>query len=163
MTTRERNLLILLVVAVACAALVVGLGSYLDGITRLDAEYVSLQKRALRVRQAALEARPAAAVGPLKERFFVPGTLTDPLVLASRVQAALKSSGLQVLQSRVVESTASSQWIEFHAEGEITAWFRFLRALRQQDARTLFRSMSLLRKQTGGYAITFEVGHAVLP
>jgi len=153
-------------IVLASAALLLGLSMYFDGISRLDAEFVSLQKRALRVTQLSTpiqEGGSPSSVSDLKGRFFAPGTLPDSLALASRVQASLKTSGLSLLESRVIESSATAQWVQYRAEGDIESWFRFLQALRRQDPQTLFRSISLLKKQEYAYSIAFEVGHAVLP
>jgi hypothetical protein len=166
LTTRERNLLILFLVVVASAILVVATSSYLEGLTRLDSEFIDLQKRASRAAQASVLAQKTGSGtewSGLKGRFFAQGTLQDPLVLASRVQAALKSSDLVVVESRVAESSSSAQWIQYHAEGQIESWFHFLQLLRNEDAKTLFRSLSLAKKQGSSYSITFEVGHVVLP
>ena len=166
MTPRERNLLVILIIVAGSALILIGLGLYLDGLSRLDSEFVALQKRALRITQASLIAQGSgsgSSIGGLRERFFAPGALPEPLVLAARVQASLKSSGLRTVESRVTESSAKAQWLQYRAEGDIESWFRFLKILRSQDSQTLFRSLSLLKKQDYGYAIAFEVGHAVLP
>lgn len=171
MTSRERNLLILFVFSLAAAGLLVGLGSYLQAIARLDSEHADLQKRVLRVTQASTAQASTAPQGALsgaslrrlKELFFAAGTLPDPLTLASRVQAALKKAGLVVQESRVMENSGTAQWVQFHAEGSIDSWFRFLQVLRGQDPQTLFRTISLVRKQGSLYAMLFEVGHVVLP
>lgn len=164
MTPRERSLLILLLVA--ASALALGIDLYLGRLTRLDAEFIDLQKRALSSTRSSLASRDAGKASSwegLKERFFAPGTLPEPLTLASRVQGDLKAVGIHVAESRVLESTKSAQWIQYRAEGDIESWFRFLRLLRDQDPRTLFRSLSLVKKEGFSYAIAFEVGHAVLP
>ena len=166
MTPRERNLLIIMGIVAAAAAFLIGLSIYLEGLSRLDAEFIALQKRALRAAQASVIMQGSGdspILSGIKERFFPPGGLQDPLALASRVQASLKSSGLHTLESRVTESSATAQWIQYRAEGDIESWFRFLSTLRSQDSQTLFRSLSLLKRQDYSYAITFEVGHAVLP
>ena len=166
MTPRERNLLIVFFIALGAAALVVGLGSYWEGLSVLDEQYLGLQKRALRVTQTELLTKaPQKTALPLnlKDRFFAPGSLPSPLALAGSVQSALQSSGLAVLESRVLETSESSQWVQYMAQGDISSWFRFLQMLHQQDGRALFRSLSLVKKQELSYSITFEVGHVVLP
>jgi hypothetical protein len=166
LTSRERNLLILFLVALASAGLVLGLGSYLEGLSRLDAEFIDLQKRALAATQASLASQSSwssSSLTNLKERFFAPGTLPDPLALAARVQAALKAAGLHVLESRVTDNSNKAHWVQYHAEGHIESWFRFLQLVRHQDPQALFRSMSLVKRQGFDYAIAFEVGHVVLP
>ena len=166
MTSRERNLLILFVIALASAGLVLGLGSYLEGLSRLDAEFISLQKRVLQVTQSSQASQSswsASSLSSLKERFFAPGTLPDPLVLASRAQADVKASGLLILESRVTDNSNKAHWVQYHAEGHIESWFRFLQLLRHQDPQACFRSISLVKKQGSNYAITFEVGHVSLP
>jgi hypothetical protein len=166
LTSRERNLLILFLVALVSAGLVIGLGSYLEGLSRLDAEFVALQKRVLRATQSSLVSQStwsSSSLNSLKERFFAPGTLPDPLALASRVQADLKAAGLLILESRVTDNSNKAHWVQYHAEGRIESWFRFLQLLRHQDPQTLFRSISLVKKQGSTYAIAFEVGHVVLP
>lgn len=166
MTPRERNLLRLLLVVLAAAALLFGLSAYFDGLSRLDAQFITLQKRALRLTQAVVltkSSESAASFGDLKERFYAPGSLPDPLALAARVQAVAKTEGLGILESRVTENTPSAQWVQYHAEADIEAWFRFLQVLRREDPRTLFRTLSLVKKQGFSYAIVFEVGHVVLP
>ncbi len=166
MTSRERNLLILFFVVLGAAGLIVGLGSYWDGLSRLDSEFIELQQRVLRVSQTSLASKSSVestAWIDLKERFFVPGTLSSPLSLADQAQASLEASGLAVLESRVLETTDSLQWVQYMVQGDIPSWFRFLQTLQQQDPKALFRSLSLLRKQGVTYAITFEVGHVVLP
>ena len=165
MSSRERNLLIIFLVALAAVALLVGLSNYLESISRLDSEFIELQKHALRLTQASVNAQDPSNVsswGNLKERFFAQGTLQDPLALASRVQSALKASDIVVLESKVVENSGSSQWVQYRAEGAIESWFRFLQLLRSQDSKSLFRSVSLVRKQGFLYSIAFEVGHAVI-
>jgi len=166
LTSRERNLLILFLAALVSGGLVMGLGSYLEGLSRLDAEFVALQKRALRTMQTSLVSQSSlstSSLNSLKERFFAPGTLPDPLALASRVQADLKAAGLLILESRVADNSNKAQWVQYHAEGRIESWFRFLQLLRHQDHQTLFRSISLVKKQGTVYAIAFEVGHVVVP
>ena len=164
MSTRERNLLVIFFLVLVSAGVVVGLSSYLQAIVRLDLEFVALQKHALRLTQTSLSTRDSGSVsswGNLKERFFAPGTLPDPLSLASRAQSAIKASGLTILESRVTENTGTAQWVQYHAEGQIESWFRFLELVRGQDPKTLFRSMSLVKKQGFLYAVAFEVGHVV--
>ena len=163
MTNRERNLLILFFVVLGAAGVVVGLGSYWEGLSKLDSEFVGFQKRALRVTQTAVLAKLPERTLDVKDRFFDPGTLPSPLSLASEAQAALKSAGLSILESRVEETTDSSQWVQYMTQGDISSWFRFLQTLRQQDPKTLFRTLSLVRKEAFTYSITFEVGHVVLP
>jgi hypothetical protein len=166
LTSRERNLLILFLIALVSAGLVLGLGSYLEGLSGLDAEFIALQKRALRATQTSLVSESswsASSLNSLKERFFAPGTLPDPLALASRVQADLKAAGLRILESRMSDNSNKAHWVQYHAEGRIESWFRFLQLLRHQDRQTLFRSMSLIKKQGADYAIAFEVGHVVVP
>ena len=166
MTTRERNLLVILLIVAGSALTVIAVSAYLDSLTRLDLEFVDLQKRAARTAQV-LSSAPDPGSGSewigLKDRFFAPGTLPDPLILASRAQAALKSSSLAVVESRVTDTSTTSQWVQYHVEGDIQSWFRFLLLLRGEDPKTLFRSMSFARKEGSTYSITFEVGHAVLP
>jgi len=145
---------------------VLGLSTYFDGLSRLDAEFITLQKRALRLTQAAILTRSsgnATSLSNLKERFCAPGSLPDPLTLASRVQTVAKTAGLAILESRVTESSPGAQWVQYHAEGDIEAWFRFLQLLLREDVTTLFRTLSLVKKQGSSYAIAFEVGHVVLP
>jgi hypothetical protein len=150
----------------ASAVLLVGLSSYLEALTRLDSQFIDLQKRAFRTAQVSFASEQTAGRSQwsgLRERFFEPGTLQDPLVLATRVQTALKSSGLSVLESRVSENSASAQWVQYHVEGDIQSWFHFLQTLRGQDSRVLFRSLSLVRKQQFTYSVSFEAGHVVRP
>ena len=164
MTSRERNFLVIFLLVVASAGILIGLSSYLEAITRLDAEFISLQKHALRLTQASLASGAEGSLpslGNLRERFYSPGTLPDPLTLASRVQTAMKAAGLSALESRIMESTATAQWVQYKAEGRIEYWFRFLQLVRENDPRTLFRTISLVKKQGFSYAITFEVGHVV--
>jgi len=164
LTTRERNLLVIFLLVVLSAGIVVAVSSYLEAITRLDTEFITLQKRALRLAQASIASQGAAdapSLGNVRERFFSPGTLPDPLTLASRVQAAMKAAGLASLESRVLESTATAQWVQYRAEGPIESWFRFLQLVRGQDPKTLFRTVSLAKRQGFIYAISFEVGHVV--
>lgn len=166
MTSRERNLLTLFFLVLGAALLVVGLGSYWEGLNRLDAQFVDLQKRVVRVTQTTLLSKipeKSSTWASLKDRFFVPGTLPPPLSLASQAQAALRASGLSVLESRVQETSDTSQWVQYMAQGGIPAWFHFLETLRQQDPKALFRTLSLVSKQGSSYAMTFEVGHVVLP
>jgi hypothetical protein len=166
LTSRERNLLLIFLIVIAAAGLMLGLSSYFEGLSRLDNEFLALQKRSVRAAQAALRAGSsdgASSWSNLKDKFYAPGTLPDPLTLASRVEASLKTAGIHVLESRVIENSASAQWIQYHAEGNIDPWFDFLLLLRKEDPRSLFRSMSLVKKQGFSYAISFEVGHVVLP
>lgn len=164
MTNRERNLSILFFVVLGATGLVVGLGSYWEQLSKLDAEFVGLQKRALRVAQTAVLAKlPEKPSLDVKDRFFEPGTLPNPLSLATEAQAALQSAGLAILESKVEETTEASQWVRYMTQGDISSWFRFLQMLREQDPKTLFRTLSLVRKEGYTYSITFEVGHVVLP
>jgi hypothetical protein len=166
LTPRERSLLVIFVAALAASALCLGLDLYLERLTRLDTEFITLQKRALRDTQLALTSGGNASGvswGELKDRFYAPGTLTDPLTLASQVQAAVKDSGLSIAESRVTESSSTAQWVQYRVEGSIESWFRFLKLIRSQDPKSLFRSMSLIKKEGSTYAIAFEVGHAVQP
>jgi hypothetical protein len=103
----------------------------------------------------------AASSSELRDRFYAAGTLPDSLALASRAQASLKASGLHTIESRVTENSATAQWVQYHAEGDIESWFRFLQSLRSQDSKALFRAISLVKKQDYAYSIAFEVGHAV--
>lgn len=166
MTPRERTLLRLLGFATAAAGLLLGLSTYLDELSRLDTAFIALQKRALRITQTSLRAESSGSTSSLRtlrDRFYTPGTLPDPLSLAVRVQAVAKESDLGILESRVTENSPSSQWILYHAEGPIESWFRFMQLLRGEDPKTLFRTLSVVKKQGFSYALTFEVGHAVLP
>lgn len=164
MTPRERRLLIFFFIVLGAVGLAVGLGSYWEQLSHLDAEWIGLQKRALRVTQKALLAKlPEKTSLDVKDRFFAPGSLPNPLSLAAEAHAALQSAGLSILESKVKETTATSQWVQYMTQGDIASWFRFLRALRDQDPKTLFRSLSLVRKENVLYSITFEVGHVVLP
>lgn len=166
MTSRERALLVAFFAVAAAAGVMIGLGSYLERRSYLDSEFVDLQKRALRSAQGSLSDRAsgdASAGNRLKERFFAPGALPDPLTLASRAQDALKAAGIRIEESRIIVSSKSAQWIQYRAEGDIESWFRFLQLLRSQDPKALFRSLSVAKKQDYNYAFSFEVGHAVLP
>jgi hypothetical protein len=166
LTSRERALLVAFLAVAAAAGLMIGLGSYFERRAFLDSEFAGLRKRALRSAQGSLADRQpghASAWSRLKERFFAPGSLPDPLTLASCAQQSLKTAGIRVEESRITESSKSAQWIQYRSEGDIEAWFRFLQILRSQDSRTLLRSLSLAKKEGFSYAITFEVGHAVLP
>lgn len=165
MTTRERSLLVILLIALIGTAVAIGIDVYLERLAALDADFIALQKRALRDVQAAQGSRRAAKGdwSRLKEKFFTPGTLSDPLEFASLVQETLKSSGLAVSESRIMENSASSQWLQYRTEGSIDSWFRFLTLIRNKDVRSLFRTISIVKKEGPSYAIAFEVGHAVQP
>jgi hypothetical protein len=166
LTSRERGLLGLLLAVAASAGVIVGLGTYFERRAYLDAEFGGLQRRALRATQGFSAPRDTGDVSAgtrLKERFFAPGTLPDPLTLAFRAQEALKAAGIRIEESRITENTESSQWVHYRAEGNIESWFRFLELLRKGDSKTIFRSLALAKKQGFTYAIAFEVGHAVLP
>jgi hypothetical protein len=167
LTTRERNLLILLLIAAGTAMFLAAASSYLERLTRLDSAFVDLQKRALRAAQARRMGEKTAVrssgLSGLKERFYAAGTLQDPLTLATHVQGALRSSELAIVESRVTESSEAAQWVQYHVEGQIESWFRFLQLLRNVDPMALFRSLSIVRKDGALYSITFEVGHVVLP
>lgn len=164
MTPRERSLLMFFFVVLGAVGLVIGLGAYWEQLSNLDAEFIGLQKRALRVSQTALLAKlPEKTSLDVKDRFFDPGKLPSPLSLATEAQTALQSAGLSILESKVKETTATSQWVQYMTQGDISSWFRFLQTLREQDPKTLFRTISLVRKESFLYSITFEVGHVVLP
>jgi hypothetical protein len=143
----------------------IGLDVYLERLTALDNEFVTLQKRALKDQEsnANRQGDIAANWNGLKARFFAPGKLPDPLSFAAKVQAALQGAGITIAESRVSESSAGAQWLQYRVSGPIESWFQFLGTLRSRDGRTLFRSFSLVKKDGASYAIVFEVGHAILP
>lgn|GEM_PF-2861759 len=166
MTNRERNLLVLFFAVLAAAGLMVALNSYFGEMSSLDAEFAALQQRAVRTSQANLLAaasNDSTSALVLKRRFFAPGSLPEPLALATLAQTSLKASGLSLIESRITESSATAQWVRYSVEGDIDAWFRFLQTLRQKDPRALFRSLSMVEKNGYEYAIAFEVGHVVTP
>jgi len=166
LTARERNLLILFFVVLGAAGLLLALGSYWEELSRLDTEFVGLQKRVLHVAQTTASSQTLATASRwpgLDQRFFAAGTLPTPLALASEVQAALKTSGLEVVESRIVETTETGHWVQYMVQGRIGDWFRFLQGVRLQDAKVLFRTLSLMAKPGAIYAISFEAGHVVLP
>ena len=166
MISRERNLAVILLACLCAALLAIGLSAYFDSIARLDSEFISLQKRALNVvrsRTSVGAPKDTASLALAKERFFARGALPSALTLAATAQAALESSGLTVLESKVVQSDSASQWIQYRSKGNVEAWFLFLRTLRERDGKALFRSLSLAKLQDPSYDIVFEVGHAVAP
>jgi hypothetical protein len=143
------------------AAAILGVGAYFDRLTALDGEFAVLQKRAVQlVRQTPETSAPAEA---FKNRFWPPGPLPEPLTFATSVQQMLRAAGLGVTGSRVLPGQPTNTWVEFQVDGNIEEWFRFLKDLRTHDPRTVFRSLSLVRRAGTQYTIVFEVGHVVLP
>ena len=166
MTNRERNLLVLLFVVLAGAGLLIAAQAWFETRARLDDEFIALQGRALRIVQSDHGEPPpgsGAALSLLRKRFYSPGSLPEPLGLASLAQSSLERAGLRLVESRIAESSATAQWVRYSVRGDIGAWFRFLQRLRHEDPSTLFRTLSLVRKEGSDYEISFEVGHAVIP
>lgn len=162
MSPRERTLLFILMATLGLAAVIFGVGAYFDRLTMLDQEFVALQKRVLLQVSSSAVAPSDTESETLRARFFPAGPIPAPLLFASSVQDTLKNAGLTIAESRVLPADTSNSWVEFRVEGDIEAWFAFLRNLRGQDARTLFRSLSLIHRSGARYFITFEVGHVVL-
>jgi len=166
LTNREKNLLIVFFAVLAAALLMVAADSYLGKMARLNEQFISLEQRTLRVVQSSshsVNSGDTSSLLDLKKRFYAPGTLPAPLSLAALAETTLKTAGLTLVESRITESSTKAQWVKYSVEGDIGAWFRFLQQLRRQDPQTLFRSLSMIRKSGYHYAISFEVGHVVVP
>jgi hypothetical protein len=164
LTSRKGPASILLIAAATTLAII--LAAKLGRIARLDADFADLKEGTARATQVALASHGAGMASPrasAQDRFFALGSLPDPLSLASDVLASMKEAGIVADESRIAESTKAAQWIRYRAEGTIESWFRFIGRLRARDARALFRSLSLAKRQGFAYSISFEVGHAVLP
>jgi hypothetical protein len=155
-------MLLLLGATLAAAAVIFGVGAYLDRLSALDDQFVLLQKRALR-QASATPAESDAGTESLKARFWADGPLPQALPFASVVQDVLKAAGLGIMQSRILPADAHSSWVEFQTEGGIEAWFSFLKNLRARDPKTLFHGVTLVHRSGTSYFITFEVGHVALP
>lgn len=166
MTSRERNLLAILGAASAAVLLIFAIDAYLGRLARLDDDFIAMKKKAAQLATSAATSGGVAdesEAARLQARFFAAGTLPEAIRLAETAGDALRRAGVTVIESGVTKSTATEQWMKYRAEGDVDAWFRFLRLLDAADGRCLFRSLSLVRKDGVRYSMTFEVGHAVLP
>lgn len=166
MTSREKTLLGIFAAVLVAAGALLGAQLYLERLARLDADFITLQKRALQAMQSIQSSNDSTSTTSsetAKRRFYASGPLPDPLILAKEAQDAMKNSGLRASESRIIDSSNKEQWILYRAEGSIDAWFRFLLLIRDKDPQTLFRSLSIAKKEGLSYAFSFEVGHAIKP
>ena len=164
MTRRERALTIIFLILLCALGIFWGLGTFLSKLSELDAEFSSLQGRALQLSRAITKTSVGYSTlefNQLKAHFWPTGPLPSVLTLASEVQNQLRLAGLNVLETQVTGSSETQEWVLYQADGTIQEWFNFLIALRKIDSKVLFRSLNLTRKRGASYGISFEVGYVV--
>jgi hypothetical protein len=166
MTIRERFLLRVLGLTFVLLTVLGLVSFYLDGLVRMDDEYASLQKQALRIQSQMMDQR-APEVRSLGfdpgARFWTKGLLPDPTVLATRLQPLLERQSVRIIGLQVLESTAKAQTLQYTLEAPMDRFMKAFAEARTGDSHLIVKRLVTVLKDKGIYGITWEVGYATTP